>query len=161
MTWRWPLRRRDRPVPRAPEPGAFGARRKHDIHTGIDLYTDPGAEALAVEDGTVVAVEDFTGPAAASPWWNDTRAVLVEGASGVALYGEIDPCVKVGERVARGDVVGHVHTVLRHDKGLPMTMLHFELYLYGTCASVWWKHDEPRPAALLDPTDALAAAEVT
>jgi murein DD-endopeptidase MepM/ murein hydrolase activator NlpD len=160
MVWRWPLRRRDRPVPRAPEPGAFGAHRKHDTHTGIDLYADPGAEVLAVEDGRVVAIEDFTGPAAGSPWWNDTRAVLVEGASGVVLYGEIDPCVKVGERVTRGDVLGHVRTVLRHDKGLPMTMLHFELYVYGTCASVWWKHEESRPFSLLDPTDALVAAEV-
>lgn len=159
--WRWPLARRVHAVPEAPAPGAFGVVRRHDVHTGVDLYAEPGEPVFAVEDGRVVALEDFTGPRAASPWWNDTRAALVEGASGVVLYGELDPRVSVGERVRRGELVGHVRTVLRHDKGAPMTMLHLELYAPGTRASAWWRLDEARPDALRDPTDALRESETS
>lgn len=159
MPWRWPLARRDHPLPEAPASGSFGAVRRHDVHTGVDLYAEEGADALAVEDGVVVALEDFTGPAAGSPWWLDTRAVLVEGASGVVLYGEVDPAVGVGDRVRRGDVVGRVRRVLRHDKGLPTAMLHLELYAHGARASAWWRHGEPRPDALRDPTALLRDAE--
>ncbi len=160
MTWRWPLARRTHPLPEAPAAGAFGAVRRHDVHTGVDLYAEPGDEVLAVEDGVVVAVEDFTGPRAGSPWWHDTRAALVEGASGVVLYGELDPSVAVGDPVRRGDVVGRVRTVLRHDKGLPMTMLHLELYAPGARASTWWRRGEPRPESLRDPTGLLRDAVV-
>jgi len=95
---------------------------------------------------------------ARSPWWHDTRALLVEGPSGVVLYGELDPDVEVGDAVERGGLLGHVRTVLRRDKGLPMTMLHLERYAPGTRASVWWRHGEPRPDALLDPTAHLVEA---
>lgn len=145
-------------MPEAPEPGGFGALRRHDIHTGVDLYAEPGERVVAVEAGVVVAVEDFTGSRAGSPWWHDTRALLVEGVSGVVLYGEIDPDVEVGDAVGRGSALGRVRTVLRHDKGLPMTMLHLERYAPGTRASVWWRHGEPRPDALLDPTTCLVEA---
>jgi murein DD-endopeptidase MepM/ murein hydrolase activator NlpD len=158
MTWCWPLARRELPPPSAPAAGAFGAVRRHDVHTGVDLYAEEDAAALAVEDGVVVAVEDFTGPGAGSPWWLDTQAVLVEGASGVVLYGEVHPAVGVGDVVRRGDVVGRVRRVLRHDKGRPTAMLHVELHARGTRASAWWRHGEPRPAALLDPTEHLRGA---
>lgn len=158
MPWRWPLAHRIHRVPEAPEPGAFGAQRRHDVHTGVDLYAEPGALVVAVEDGVVVAVEDFTGPRAGSPWWHDTRALLVEGPSGVVLYGELDPTVEVGDAVKRGAVLGRVRTVLRRDKGLPMTMLHLELYAPGARASVWWRLGEPHPDALHDPTGRLVEA---
>lgn len=145
-------------MPESPSQGAFGAIRRHDVHTGVDLYAEPGVAVFAVEDGVVVAIEEFTGARAGSPWWHDTLAVLVEGASGVVLYGELAPSVIVGARVERGDLVGRVLTVLKRDKGLPMTMLHLELYEPGTRASVWWLHGEPKPAELRDPSDALRAA---
>jgi len=34
--------------------GAFGARRKFNVHSGIDLYAPVGEPVYAVEDGTVV-----------------------------------------------------------------------------------------------------------
>ncbi len=76
----------------------------------------------------------------------------------MVLYGELDPDVEVGDAVARGESLGRVRTVLRHDKGLPMTMLHLELYATGARTSVWWRHGEPRPDALLDPTGRLVEA---
>lgn len=53
MTWAWPLWEGPAALPDGP--GRFGAVRKHDVHTGIDLYTYPGMPVLAVEDGVVVA----------------------------------------------------------------------------------------------------------
>ena len=155
--WAWPLpgtaiALRERA---ADHPGRFGAVRKFDIHTGVDLYCDERHEVVAVEPGTVVAIETFTGPNAGSPWWHETLAVLVEGASGVVLYGEIVPRagLEVGTLLGSGEVVGRVARVLKKDKGLPMTMLHLELYASGTRASSWWKLGEPRPTTLLDPTE--------
>jgi acyl carrier protein phosphodiesterase len=86
--WLWPLRGATPATP-VTGPGKFGAVRKHDVHTGVDLYCAEGQPVQAVEAGTVVAILDFTGPKAGSRWWRDTRAVMVEGAEHVVLYGEI------------------------------------------------------------------------
>ncbi|MFO0629583.1 MAG: peptidoglycan DD-metalloendopeptidase family protein [Polyangiales bacterium] len=158
--WCWPLPGVSVAVlPAAGAPGAFGAVRRHDVHTGVDLHCGEGQAVHAVEDGVVVGVEDFTGPAAGSSWWLPTKAVLVEGASGVVLYGEVVPeaAMVPGALVAQGDRVGRVTRVLRHDKGAPTTMLHLELYAAGARSSVWWRHGEPQPAALRDPTAHLRA----
>lgn len=158
MIWRWPLWCGPAELP--DEPGRFGAIRKHDVHTGVDLYTYPGMPVLAVEDGVVVGIEDFTGPKAGSPWWNDTQAVLVEGESGVVCYGElgVPKELKIGSQIRREDCVGCVKPVLLKDKGRPRTMLHFELYAHGVRETVWWHLGEPRPAGLLDPTERLERA---
>lgn len=143
-------------IPRSGEPGAFGAVRKHDIHTGIDLYCQDNAEVRVIEEGRIVAIEAFTGSHADSPWWNDTWAVLVEGSSGVICYGEIRvyKSYEVGMQMYPGDCIGHVIPVLKQDKGVtPTTMLHFEVYRPGTMKTVWWHHGEPQPESLLDPTE--------
>jgi hypothetical protein len=58
-------------------------------------------------------VEPFTGPTDNSPWWLDTDCVLIEGASGVICYGEIETNMRVGERVEKGRrVIGHVKRVV-------------------------------------------------
>lgn len=80
-----------REIPSPGDPGFFGARRKYDIHTGIDLYCEDGAEVTSLFDGVVIAIEDFTGPRAGSKWWEDTQAILVESTHGVVLYGELVP----------------------------------------------------------------------
>lgn len=159
MTWTWPLRD---VVPAFPdEPGRFGAVRRHDVHTGIDLYCEIGQEVVAVEDGVVVAIEGFTGPNAddPSPWWNDTQAVLVEGESGVVVYGEVSSRVWVGMYVRAGSLVGVIETpVLKKDKGRPTTMLHLELMKLGARETVWWGIGEPQPVFLQDPTPHLTEA---
>lgn len=140
--------------------GIFGAERKHDIHTGIDLYCNPGDPVVAMESGRIVAIEVFTGPHAnpPTPWWQDTYAVLVEGASGVLVYGEIEPDSNrvVGDMVLPGQMLGKVQTVVTKNKGLPTTMLHLERLAPGsrTVAPVWHR-GKPRPAELLDPTELI------
>lgn len=134
-------------------PGGFGAHRLHDIHTGVDLYAKHGTPVVAITDGRVVAViENFTGPAANSPWWHKTSAVMVEDYYGVWLYGEVTTTLKVGEFVKEGELVGHVERVLRNDKGKPTAMLHVERYVSGTKKPCdVWHHGERCPVGLVDP----------
>ena len=157
----WPLPGIRADVLKSPHPGSFGARRKYDRHTGIDLYCPEGSRVVAVESGTVVTVENFTGPNAddPSPWWLDTQAVLVEGESGVICYGEIETTLKRGQVVLAGDPIGFVKRVLKEDKGTSTSMLHFELYRMGTRKTVWW-YEGPMQGQgydLLDPTELLDA----
>lgn len=143
-------------IPLKPHAGAFGTVRRFDIHTGIDLYCQEGDEALAVEEGEVVFITPFTGPHAASPWWKDTWACGVKGKSGIVVYGEIIPSVVVGQKVSAGEVIGNVTQVLTKDKGLPMVMLHLELYS-EIMEPVVWELNQPCPRGLLDPTELLTS----
>jgi hypothetical protein len=137
--------------------GAFGCVRKHDVHTGVDLYCEPGAKVYAIECGEIVGILDFTGAKAESPWWNDTKAILVEGNSGVFVYGEIKERegLKIGDNIECGEILGEVVTVLQKDKGKPMTMLHLELYEHKFRNVLWWELGKVKPEPLLDPTQIL------
>ena len=154
-------------VPVGTHPGAFGAVRKYDRHCGVDLYHPEGFPVYAVEDGTVTSVEDFTGAKAGCPWWLDTKAVKVEGASGVVCYGEISPYQSwnVGDRIYRGEDIGVVIPVLpshKHRKDIPghsCSMLHFQIYEHGTAHKDHdWGRDSEMPANVVDPTPYLLEA---
>lgn len=149
----------------ADHPGAFGYRRRHHVHEGVDIYAPEGTPVHAVEDGIVVAVLSFTGSIARppTPFWNDTFAVMVEGGSGVVLYGEIDPVdVSNGDQVAAGQTIGMVRRVLVKEKTppRPMSMLHVELHRHGTTDAYEWPIEGPRPPSLLDPTEMLLSVFV-
>lgn len=140
-------------LPLPPHPGAFGVQRKYHTHEGVDLYVPQATPVMAVEDGIVAQVDVFTGPTLGQPWWNTTRAVWVDGASGTVVYGEIAPHVKPGQEIRRGEIVGVVARVLIKDKGRPMSMLHLELHELGSRQAPEWTVD--RPAVLQDPTNYL------
>lgn len=147
-------------LPMGPEhPGAYGTVRRNHVHEGVDLYCPDGTPVFAVEDGTVVAVIAFTGPDAEppSPWWHDTHAILIEGESGVVVYGEvgIGTGIREGLRVQAGEPIGHVRQVLTKDKGRPMSMLHIELHSHGTRDAYEWTLESGRPESLRDPTPFL------
>ena len=149
------------PVPIGPEhPGSFGINRHQHVHTGVDLYAPHGAPVRAIEAGRIIKIDWFTGPSIDMPWWNDTRAVYIEGETGVFNYGEIQELPKwnVGDNVQEGDYVGHVLTVLKKPKGRPMSMLHLELYDHGF-TDTWreWKIGDPKPEHLKDPTPLFLA----
>ena len=134
-----------------PYQGRFGAMRKHDYHTGLDLYCEEGTPVYAMESGTVVNVCNFTGKNAGSEWWNDTFAILIEGKSGVILYGEIIPLFYPGVQVQTGQLIGYVMTVLKKDKKLPMCMLHIELYKTGYRGDgEWWDFNHIKSESLLN-----------
>lgn len=155
-------------IPRFYEPGAFGAIRKYDIHEGVDIYTHDGADVLAVENGVITAVYEFTGKKADCDWWNETWCVKVKGKSGVVTYGELKKprdSVKPGKKVYPGFVIGHVTPVLRPEKYRPdirnhsVAMLHMELRK-ETCHIDGWKLDGERDKRLLDPTPYLKSKDM-
>ncbi len=150
--------------------GAFGVARKHHVHEGVDLYCPAGTPVHAVEDGVVVAIIPFTGSKAMSPWWHDTDAILIEGATGVVVYGEVETFFDVGDKVHAGEFIATVRTVLKIDKGRPMSMLHLELHEHGARDAPEWPLAEhvrspqldadpssasTRPSTLRDPTGFL------
>jgi hypothetical protein len=157
--WIWPIANRK---PLMPDyPGLFGAVRKFDIHSGVDLYCEIGDKIIAVEDGVVGEVAPFTGKQVGTPWWNDTEVVLVHGKSGVVVYGEVKALVKPDDEVKAGQVIAEIEIpVLTEFKGRPTCMLHLELLDYEKIGHKdWldhdWKLDHDKPEELIDPTDKL------
>ena len=149
----FPIKNYKHQLPTPDKPGGFGHTRKYDTHTGIDLYCEPNQPVYAMETGIVISILPFTGKGTDSPWWNDTYCIMIESESGVINYGEVLPerYLKQSEKVREGQLLGYVIRVLKTDKGLPMDMLHLELYTKGTIEPVWWHFDESKPKNLLDP----------
>lgn len=143
-------------LPSLESQNCFAAKRKHDYHTGVDLFCEENDEVYSMYDGIVTNVIEFTGYSE-SPWWNDTLAVMVyhPEIQKTFLYGEILTKIKVGRTVKAGQEIGRVKTVLKKDKGKPMTMLHMECYKGLQNNAVWWYHDKKRPNNLEDITKYL------
>lgn len=142
-------------------PGAFGFKRRVNYHPGVDLYTERDEEVFAIEDGTVVGLEIFTGPLVQTPFWNTTFYLMVEGKSGVFNYGEIShPTLLIGDKITEGEHIGYVDQVLFDHRLRPdipehsCSMLHLELYKHGTTQPVEWATFK-KPPQLLDPTPYL------
>jgi hypothetical protein len=140
--------------------GVFGAVRKHDIHTGVDLYCRDKSDFLTFLPGEVVSQGYFTGPEAGSPWWNTTMyvAVYTESLDITTLYGEIGHYNSLAYLNPFHKLV--VSRVLKKDKGLPTTMLHVECYKGNPFAdsnfeSPIWAHGSPKPEYLLDPSEVI------
>ena len=157
--WKSPLYRE---LPLLPigrsHPGRFGAVRKYDVHTGVDLYCPEGAIVQPVEDGVVVARGRFTVESIGMPWWEETDYIAVKGNSGVVLYGELRlGGWRIGEKVVAGEaILGVVKRVLKKDKGRPMSMLHLELYSEWNGSWESWELGSEKPKNLLDPTYLLS-----
>ncbi len=156
---KWPLKNIAPSIPVEGSVGDFAFRRSFYYHPGIDIYCPEYTIVEAIEDGTVVHIEHFTGAEAnpPSPWWNDTWAVMVEGASGVIGYCELqyDSRLTVGTQISAGEIIGAIIPVLKKDKGNGTTMLHLEHYEAGTTEHVTWVLDTPKPAQLKDPRGLL------
>lgn len=143
----------------------FGAVRRYDVHTGIDIFMHEGASVYLPFDGIVIKKGNFTGVNAEpfpSPWWNDTQYIIVQHDVPIwytdllecyVLYGEINvrDDIEVGSKIPAGDVIGNVVRVLKNDKGFPMSMLHVEVYDECPASPAVWNHNEPKPDHLHDP----------
>ncbi len=171
----WPLPGLRVSVPQGMDhPGSFGAVRKHDVHTGVDLYAPVGQKVVAIEDGVIVAIDpEFTGGedtpkgADGEPIWHTTAAIMVEGVSGVILYGEVRVASWLfqGALVNAGQELGTVVQVLKEkpdgvfkNPANSPSMLHLEFYEHGVTKAVWWQRGEEKPDGLLDPTCLLLEA---
>lgn len=164
VKWRFPVDTymNNRFIPTWPHLGAFGAVRRFDIHNGVDIYCEGPKDVMAVEEGIVVGMGQFTGEAVKSPWWNDTWYLAIEGTSGIVIYGEITYSnIFTGQLVKPGEVIGKVTPVLKKNKvrkdikGHSDHMLHIELKrntIEDEDESGGWPLNTDRPKNLLDPT---------
>jgi murein DD-endopeptidase MepM/ murein hydrolase activator NlpD len=136
----------------------FGAPRQYKLgrgkHTGIDIHAPVGSKVLAIEDGLVVHVADFTG-APSSPQWRRTWYVMVEQADKrVAAYCELrKPRLKKGQKLKRGQTIGYIAKVLFGKTTEESAMLHFELHKPGSRMATDWIGK--KPSRLLNPTNYL------
>ena len=151
------INKREIELPIYPHVGAFGVKRRHDKHRGVDLYVPDGTPVYAVEDGIIKDIRPWTGTKANCDWWENTEAVGVEGLSGLIIYGEIsvDVNIYVNDKIKAGQFIGYVKTVLKKDKGRPMSMLHLELREPGFYRNIDKDWDETLPTGIKDPTPQL------
>lgn len=149
----------------------FGAVRKYDVHTGIDIFMHEDASVYLPFDGEVVKIGNFTGTNAEpfpSPWWNDTQYIIIKHMIPAfywygdlipkyVLYGEIDVSNEIaeGDALNEGTIIGNILEVLRNDKGSPTSMLHVEMYNEVPGHPVFWYHGESKPEFIEDPYDFL------
>lgn len=151
---KWPFRNPKPSLPFVGAVGDFAFRRSFYYHPGVDLYCPDLQPVQAMEAGTIVHMEHFTGALAnpPSPWWKDTQSILIEGDSGVIGYCEVEPFqhLHVGTKVFEGEVIALVVPVLKKDKGNGTTMLHVEHYVSGTQHHVTWALDTQKPSELLN-----------
>jgi murein DD-endopeptidase MepM/ murein hydrolase activator NlpD len=128
----------------------FGSSSPSRRHAGEDLRAPRGTDLVATEAGRVVSIDRDWYDAASG---ERTGVLLVELDSGIVVaYGELEPAsiaVTEGQRVARGELVGHVGAT---------KMLHLETYRSGTTRTHQWPWAGPPPAELLDPTQYLRLA---
>lgn len=143
-------------LPIQEHPGSFGYVRKNHIHEGLDFYCEESDQVYSLEDGVILDIKIFTGEKVGSPWWNETESVFVQHKNFCINYGELisNKDFKIGDYVLAGDLLGHVKTVLKKDKGRPMNMLHVEMYEKHIKTSIdSWDLGVSRPLGLLDPTN--------
>lgn len=137
--------------------GSFGVVRRHDIHTGLDFYCEEGGDVACIREGVVIDVFQFTGVDVGTHWWNSTDAVVVECGNLIYVYGEVNPSVRIGQRLAVGDHVGNVARVLRTYKGAtPTSMLHLEVWEKAHYKKNFtWALGDEKPVGLFDPKEVL------
>lgn len=123
-------------------------------HAGIDIYAPMGSKVLAIEDGKIVHISQFTG-APYSPELRKTYYVMIEHEDGkVGVYGEIKkPKLKKGQLIKAGQLVGYVEKVFYGREKIGSSMLHFELYKKGKRMSSDWYNEKPN--GLINPTKYL------
>lgn len=133
-------------------PAGFGYSKSHNIHTGIDLYVPEGSTVHSVEDGTIIDIFKFTGPKTIYPQLLPTEAVVVNGATGLVLYGEVEVLegLQIGQLIGAGAKIANIICAVPDQP-----MLHLELHKHGSKIPCLWKQGHPQPKSLLDPTSYL------
>jgi murein DD-endopeptidase MepM/ murein hydrolase activator NlpD len=118
------------PIPFVKVNSPYGAKRKYEIHPGVDLYAESGTEVRSPADGVVVTA-NFTAGACGG------CIAIKHGSRFQTRYCHIkDIRVSVGQQVSQGDVIG-LSGGYSKDKGAGNSIgahLHFELKVDGGLA---------------------------
>jgi peptidoglycan hydrolase-like protein with peptidoglycan-binding domain len=127
-------------------------------HAGVDIKAPRGTVVVAMEDGTIVAIEGWMSKKGRPE--RTTKALLLQLDSGpVIVYGALIPNsweaygLTKGSRVNRGDPLGLIGTYPEGD-----AMLHIEAHEEGTRRSDPWVISQGPPNALLNITPLLELA---
>lgn len=125
-----------RPVSRLDDPA------RH--HVGVDLFARAGDAVVAIEVGRVLEFYPFLRARTGEM----SYALLIAHAGYVANYGEVrsPALVRVGDEVAAGQRIVAISDTAQ---------LHFETYAPGIARNRAWRHGEPQPPGLIDPTGRL------
>ena len=141
-------------------PSGFASKKKYGYHTGVDIICNVNDIVTSVEDGIVTSITNFSRDYTnKKPWINMTKVILVEGESGLIVYGNIKPKkgLRVGDLLDIGDEIGKVMPVYKkHNKTTTAKCkLKIEWYKPGTIKRLSWRYDGYKPSSLLDPTPML------
>ena len=133
-------------------PAGFGYSKNHNVHTGIDLYVPESSSVHSVEAGTVIDIFNFTGPKTLYPQLLPTEAIVIHGATGLVLYGELQVLkdIQFGQLIGAGTKIANIICAVPDQP-----MLHLELHKPGSKIPSVWKQGQPQPKSLLDPTSYL------
>ena len=130
-------------LPEENEPGSFWEHREDRYHCGVDIYADAGKKVIAIENGIVLDIREFTSPEM-NYYWNTTYAVVIKSSGNIIYkYAELsDVLVRIGNYVDGGQPIGTIGMVINQDRlsmkvpfyirklitnGNP-SMLHLEMY---------------------------------
>lgn len=181
MSLLYPLVGVEREVPISPGIYAFGSACCVGVRAGVDLLVPCGTRVFAAEAGKLQAQLPFTKDRKTSI---RSGGVAIVGASGVLLYGRINPDPSLGQDIERGQYLGYVVPTIRKPEPIPPpadllpherkekkspplefppppTMLFVGLWEAGVTLDELrcdFKADA-RPPKLSDPTELLRAAE--
>jgi len=171
----WPVpESNNKNLPKPGLAGSFWEDRGDRHHAGIDMYAPAHSDVIAIENCEVLEISEFTSPQKI-PYWNVTYSIIVKTSDGlIQRYAELhDACVKVGDLIKAGELLGHVGLVLNLDKineGSPVyiqkrkkngapSMLHFEMHKNVPVPSDKYLGGnyfrEEKPEDLMDPTNYL------
>ena len=109
----------------------FGLRKVRwgsKYHRGVDIGVDRGSRVLSAAAGTAYVLDNAT-------WGSFGQAVVVDHGDGTStIYGHVDPIVKNGQKVKKGDTIAKVKFWPKGAYGAENednTHLHFERRLGG------------------------------
>ncbi|MEJ1355734.1 MAG: M23 family metallopeptidase [Candidatus Sedimenticola sp. (ex Thyasira tokunagai)] len=109
--------------------GAFGAPRGSRLHNGVDIACYAGSAVFSVADGEVTKIGYPYSPSNKKK--GHLRYVQVtDTASNDARYFYVQPCVKVGDQVSDGQVIGITQGLLKIYPGI-IDHFHFEVLRDG------------------------------
>lgn len=138
--------------PKFQSPQDFGYPGFGKYSTGIDLECSENTLVQAIEDGIIINITDYSGSNSNNPWWNPTKSIFVEGASGVIVYSGISPQQTVFENkfINEGDIIGIVKSIAKNK-----TFLNLQNYSFGEKDFVYWKFKEEKPENIHNPRKLL------
>lgn len=139
-------------LPKFQVPQDFGYPGFGKYSTGIDIKCSENTQVQAIEDGIILNVKDYSGLYSNNPWWNPTKSVFVEGASGVIVYSCISPqqSIFIGGFVNEGDILGIVKSLSKDN-----VHLNLQNYSFGEKDFINWKFKSEQPENIHNPRNLI------